>query len=221
MHWALREFIVIFIGCSMSDPLIRRALYRTRLERMRDWKAKRAGRSEPSESESRRHFAVTCQSEKGSAVDRLIDKSWSQLGIWPLWVRDYEGDMCRRSGGLRDMLRLPRSGRAKCRQSCDTAARCPDPTWIRINLAGPTAARRRARFLIHTLGRSPQQGDEHDNSNAPMDCPRPAGGGDPHPGARPAGADARAGADPRPRATSSVRASRPKPAPSWSTAAWP
>jgi hypothetical protein len=39
LQWALREFPILFVGYSMTGALVRRALYRSRIERQTDAKA--------------------------------------------------------------------------------------------------------------------------------------------------------------------------------------
>jgi hypothetical protein len=108
LHWALREFIVIFVGCSMTDPLIRRALHRTRLERIRDLTAKRKTQAEI-DNEALRHFA-TCE-RRTNGLDRIVEDSWSGLGVSPLWVRDLSEELPAGTEWLRDLLRAqPRKG---------------------------------------------------------------------------------------------------------------
>ena len=91
LHWAVREFSVIFVGCSMTDELVRRALHRSCLERMAHHTAKRSGKLE-SEETLRKHFAVMPLSGD-DLVDRALNESAATLGVWPLWVRDFDKDL--------------------------------------------------------------------------------------------------------------------------------
>lgn len=104
LHFVLREFPTIFIGCSMADQLIRRALYRTQREREADLKAKYGEEVVP-EKKLRRHFAVLRLDEKYPARNELRSAEFSQLGVWPLWVRNYHDELGGRLGRLRGLLR--------------------------------------------------------------------------------------------------------------------
>src|SRR5690606_15621534 len=91
LHWAVREFPVVFLGCSMNDELIRRALHRSCRERAEHYSNKKGG--EPlKERRRRQHFAVMLLSGNGD-VDRRRNESAAMLGVWPLWVRDYRKDL--------------------------------------------------------------------------------------------------------------------------------
>jgi hypothetical protein len=103
MHWGLREFPVIFIGCSMNDELMRRALRRLAIERIKDLRAERGGRSF-SEKRWRRHFTVALWS-RDLAVNEARNASLASLGVWPLWVKDYDGDLLTRAQELLEWAR--------------------------------------------------------------------------------------------------------------------
>jgi hypothetical protein len=79
LHWAVREFPVVFVGCSMTDELVRRALHRSCLERVAHHIAKRSGKPE-SEEKRRKHFAVMLWSGDG-LVDRALNESAATLGL--------------------------------------------------------------------------------------------------------------------------------------------
>lgn len=91
LHWAVREFPVIFVGCSMTDELVRRALHRSCLERVAHHMAKRF-REQESEDVRRKHFAIMLWSGD-DLVDRALNDSAATLGLWPLWVRDFAKDL--------------------------------------------------------------------------------------------------------------------------------
>lgn len=96
LHWAVREFPVVFMGCSMNDDLIRRALHRSCRERMKHYAAKKGGRP-AGENVWRRHFVVMRVSGD-KRVDRARNESAATLGLWPLWVKDYGRDLPARIG---------------------------------------------------------------------------------------------------------------------------
>jgi hypothetical protein len=91
LHWAVREFPVVFVGCSMTDDLIRRALLRSCRERTEDYSAKKSGRL-VKETVRRRHFVVA-RLRKDDRINKLWNESAAVLGLWPLWVEDYEHDL--------------------------------------------------------------------------------------------------------------------------------
>lgn len=103
LHFVLREFPTIFIGCSMADPLVRRALYRTLRERESDLKAKYGEEVVP-EKKLRRHFAVL-KLDDDPARNELRGAELSQLGVWPLWVESYDDELRSRLEHLRSLLR--------------------------------------------------------------------------------------------------------------------
>jgi len=78
----------------MNDELLRRALRRLAIERIKDLHAERGGRSF-SKKRWRRHFAVALWNSD-PAVNEARNASLASLGVWPLWVIDYDGDLLRR-----------------------------------------------------------------------------------------------------------------------------
>jgi hypothetical protein len=93
LHWALRDSPMIFVGCSMTDSLIRRALFRTRSERLAARKAEGKNNVTP------RHFVVY-RFEKHLSRE-LFEKSMKLLDLNVLWVEDFEKDLPRRFKVLR------------------------------------------------------------------------------------------------------------------------
>lgn len=90
---------MLFVGCSMTDELIRRALRRSvveRIEHLREAHPK-APLKEP---DWRRQFAVMKMKEDEGA-NKAINDSLAFLGVWPLWVSDYDKDLPRRIRQLR------------------------------------------------------------------------------------------------------------------------
>jgi SIR2-like domain len=85
LHWALREFSIVFIGCSMTDELIGRALYRNCKQRVGNSKTL------PRDAEKlhRRHFAVVSR-KNDVAYEKLLNETLARLGVWPLWVDNYD-----------------------------------------------------------------------------------------------------------------------------------
>jgi hypothetical protein len=100
LHWALREFSIVFIGCSMTDELIRRALYRNRQQRMRSNIASRG----EAEKLQRRHFAVLGR-KNDVTYEQLLNETLARLGVWPLWIDDYDNDLPPRLNRLRKILK--------------------------------------------------------------------------------------------------------------------
>lgn len=98
LHWALREFPLVFIGCSMTDELVRRALRRSVRERVMHFQAER-GDSPVKEHQWRRQFAIT-ELHKDAAINDAVNLSLAFLGVWPLWVANFEGDLLRRLSEL-------------------------------------------------------------------------------------------------------------------------
>jgi len=96
--WALRETVCVFVGCSMTDELMRRGLYRSRSERIRDSlsEGKKPARAE---EEALRHFAVL-KIEDQSKFERDLEL----LGVRPLWVKDFAPDLPRRILDLKTKL---------------------------------------------------------------------------------------------------------------------
>jgi hypothetical protein len=104
LHWALREYPVIFVGCSLTDELVRRALRRSCTERRRDLMAKNP-RKRPKEEEWRRQFAVM-KLNPDHQINTAINSSLAALGVWPLWVEDYESSLVARIRHLRKSLSI-------------------------------------------------------------------------------------------------------------------
>ena len=98
LHWALREFPIVFVGCSMTDELVRRALRRSLLERLHF--SGSATRFHPiPEHRWRRQFAVV-RRRKIHRANHAINDNLAFLGVWPLWVSDFKGDLQRRLTAL-------------------------------------------------------------------------------------------------------------------------
>jgi|SRR5215472_558424 len=97
--WALRETVCVFVGCSMTDELMRRGLYRSRKERIRD--SRYEGKDLISaEEEALRHFAVLpIEDHKGE-----LERDLRLLGVRPLWVHDFNRDLPRRILDLKSKL---------------------------------------------------------------------------------------------------------------------
>jgi hypothetical protein len=97
--WALRETVCVFVGCSMTDELMRRGLYRSRNERIRDslFEGKNLTRAE---EEALRHFAVLRIEDHRDELERDL----RLLGVRPLWVHDFDRDLPRRIGDLERKL---------------------------------------------------------------------------------------------------------------------
>jgi hypothetical protein len=78
MQWALREFVTVFVGCSMTDELMRRSLFRAKREMESASHAEDSGLP-------RRHFAVLRRpSDDGERLAREHDMK--ELGVIPLWL---------------------------------------------------------------------------------------------------------------------------------------
>ncbi len=102
MLWALREAQCVFVGCSMTDELMRRTLYRSREERRKAYEAERSceeGANEKKAAEGvLRHFAVvprqsdTCAPQL-SDEEMLIEADLERLGVRPLWVADFKKEL--------------------------------------------------------------------------------------------------------------------------------
>jgi hypothetical protein len=101
LHWAAREFPVLFIGCSMTDELIRRALHRTYHQHLADIQAEGKYDKVP-EEKKRRHFAVMLQPSDPD-VTQILNASLGSLGVWPLWLNDF-GELPSRLRALRAHL---------------------------------------------------------------------------------------------------------------------
>ena len=93
LHFVVREMPVIFVGCSMSDDLIRRALLRSRRERADSFAATQANTDEVHEHIVRRHFVVMCRDPDDEKTNRIRNLGTAMLGAWPLWITDYDKDL--------------------------------------------------------------------------------------------------------------------------------
>lgn len=94
LHWALREFPIIFIGCSMTDELVRRALRRSMRERLLHYQSEHPTRLIP-ESRWRRQFALV-QWKPKRWLNEAVNANFAFLGVWPLWVKNFRKDVLRR-----------------------------------------------------------------------------------------------------------------------------
>jgi hypothetical protein len=94
--WALREFTCLFIGCSMTDELMRRSLYRSLKERTSALQAEGV-KLEANEDKWRRHFAVA---PFDPSVNKVRDCYFKMLGVKPLWVEDFHADLPKRLSQL-------------------------------------------------------------------------------------------------------------------------
>jgi hypothetical protein len=106
LHWALREFSILFVGCSMTDELVHRALRRSCKERAKDLEAERP-KGRWKELDWRRQFAVVKLSSD-DRTNKALNESLALLGVWPLWVKDYDKDLLQRIKKLRSWLRSER-----------------------------------------------------------------------------------------------------------------
>jgi SIR2-like domain len=77
---ALREFVCVFVGCSMTDELMRRTLYRSAIEHRKHRKVR-------AYEVKKWHFATV--ERKSEHLDRLIERDLSALGVQPLWVDSF------------------------------------------------------------------------------------------------------------------------------------
>ena len=104
LHKTLVESPVLFVGCSMDDELCRRALYRTRQQRIKDGYAESKKRGIAAEKP--RHFAV-CELAKDENANEFIEQSLRIIDVNPLWVNDIKGkELSSRLGELRKQLKL-------------------------------------------------------------------------------------------------------------------
>ncbi len=87
LHWALRECPCVFIGCSMNDELIRRALYRTRAHRIADANAEQSQRRIKRHSRPK-HFAV-CLWQEDNHIRDTLTRSYNMMDVNPLWISGY------------------------------------------------------------------------------------------------------------------------------------
>lgn len=99
--WALREFTCLFVGCSMKDELMRRALFRAEREHERALRAETG--SSTSHSELPRHYAVLEKTDDRQAD--FIERDLAVLGVRPVWVADFEDDLPRQLRALARTLR--------------------------------------------------------------------------------------------------------------------
>jgi hypothetical protein len=92
---ALRENVCVFVGCSMKDELMRRALRRWYRERIRSI-AEEHPESEPYDVEKRwkRHFAVMERSIP--KMEQAIHTDLDLSGVYPLWVDNFDVDLVQR-----------------------------------------------------------------------------------------------------------------------------
>lgn len=93
LHFVVREMPVIFIGCSMTDDLIRRALLRSRRERADSFAATQADREALQERLIRRHFIVMSWNPDDDRANCIKNIGAAMLGAWPLWISNYDRDL--------------------------------------------------------------------------------------------------------------------------------
>jgi hypothetical protein len=87
LHRTLMESPVLFVGCSMDDELCRRALYRTRQQRIADAYAESSSRGKAAERPM--HFAVC---KIGSELaNNYVEQSLRIIDVAPLWIADFRG----------------------------------------------------------------------------------------------------------------------------------
>jgi hypothetical protein len=98
LHWAVREFPMVFVGCSMTDELVRRALRRSVRERIKHFQAVHPGQH-LKEHRWRRQFAVVAR-DSDNMINQAINARYAYLGVWPLWVDNYESDFLQRMSTL-------------------------------------------------------------------------------------------------------------------------
>jgi len=86
MLFLLREYRFLFVGLSMSDPNLRRALHYSFSERVRELRAE--GESEPkARAEATRHWAV--MERKSPELDGAAQQLLGVLGVRPVWVQKW------------------------------------------------------------------------------------------------------------------------------------
>lgn len=103
LHWTLREYPVVFVGCSMTDTLVRRALYRSREERIIDARAEEGSKRRLSRKLRPRHFAVRKLLGNEAARETVV-RSYELMDLDVLWVRDFDNDLRKRLEALRRAL---------------------------------------------------------------------------------------------------------------------
>ncbi len=86
LHWLFRECPVLFVGCSMNDSLVRRALYRTRRERLTDLQSEKL-RTRRRYSGAK-HFVVR-EYPKSRETAAALQRSDELMDVRPVWVRDW------------------------------------------------------------------------------------------------------------------------------------
>ena len=88
----------------MDDELCRRALYRTRQQRIKDGYAESKKRGIAAEKP--RHFAV-CELTKDKNANEFIKQNLRIIDVNPLWVNDIKGkELSSHLGELRKQLKL-------------------------------------------------------------------------------------------------------------------
>ncbi len=95
--WALREFVCIFIGSSMTDELLRRALFRSLQERKSATRAQGYGADNLV-----RHFAIFRSEEP--QINALRYEDLHSLGVNPIWIDDYAADIPTLFARIKDVL---------------------------------------------------------------------------------------------------------------------
>lgn len=83
MLWALREFTVIFVGCSMTDGLVRIALHRAKSEH------EQAARREQTRPREAPYFATFSHDTKRKLPDEVVEDHLGLVGVQPLWLDDF------------------------------------------------------------------------------------------------------------------------------------
>lgn len=102
----LQRATCIFVGCSMTDELMRRVLFRSKVELEKALVAERKGR-QPTERQLLRHYAVVARSSSKNEMhyqEVLVERSLQLLGVRPLWVRRDYSDLPKRLEGLRQFI---------------------------------------------------------------------------------------------------------------------
>lgn len=77
-QWALREFVTVFVGCSMTDDLMRRSLFRSKREL-------HAACEVEAKEPRPHHFAVLCR-KTDPAAQNACESDMQELGVIPLWL---------------------------------------------------------------------------------------------------------------------------------------